>query len=171
MLAGIKRRLAAKRARAAAADRELAAHVWKRSREIVSELAGPLEEAGAVRIDWGEPASSDYATGISLNPSRPGAAPVWVDAAPDWITLTTGEGALEILIDSDGKWEDELTEYIRAVAEGRYRESCVDGWLGRRIKMAFVLADGRECGATYGATGAAGGDELPLGERRYVPYA
>lgn len=164
-----RRRRKARRARQGSLERR-EEEVVQRTRDLVRRIAGPLEESGAARIEWGGPASSDLAEGINLVPSRQEAASVALDAAPDWITFSPGLGSFEIWIDQEGQWEDELTTCLRAVIDGHYREKRSRHWYGRKVRMIFTSPSGKESTATYVATPADVVDQIPLGDRAYAPY-
>lgn len=100
------------------------AEVRHRVAAVVRGVVGPLEQAGAVRVEVGAEAESL----MRLVPDRDDATAVEIVAGEDWITLTLGAGYdHEILVDSTYEWEWHLRSCIEAVVEGRYREVFVPG--------------------------------------------
>lgn len=162
-----RKRRSERRRRQGIVDNQLAQDVRVRSREIVREVVGPLEQTGAARVEWDEPGSPRYADGvIHVHPARSDAAPVSIDPAPDWITLAAGAGNLEISIDQQGEWAGCLRCALEAVVAGRYREVCAQGAVSGRLEMIFEVPGRADLVSKYYADF----DEADLGERKYMPY-
>lgn len=162
-----RKRRGERRQRQGIADEQLAQDVLARSREIIQEIVGPFEQAGAARIDWDEPDSPRYADGaIDCLPARSDAAPVSIMPGSDWITFSAGAGNLEISIDRQGEWAGYLRCVLEAVVAGRYREICTQGAVSGRLEMIFEVPGRADLVSKYYADF----DETDLGERKYMPY-
>ncbi|MEX0971693.1 MAG: hypothetical protein WDZ46_00360 [Solirubrobacterales bacterium] len=162
-----RNRRSERRRRQGIVEDQLAQDVRVQSRGIVQEVVGPLEQAGAARVEWDEPGSPRYADGvIDVHPVRTDAAPVSIDPGPDWITLSAGAGNLEISIDRHGEWVGYLRCALEAVVAGRYREICTQGAVSGRLEMIFEVPGRADLVSKYYADF----DEADLGQRKYKPY-
>lgn len=112
---------------------------------IAQELAAPLVEQGLARLEVTEPDPDDewLSDGaVELVPSNAAAASVEVIPAPALVVLLVGPdgNGHEVVVDKDGQWQLELRACLKAVIDGRYRESAVRGRVSRQVlTMTFEL--------------------------------